>query len=334
MNSLVRRLKLYRIATVLSIPFQYWKSSKDIAVHFNVTTGGGRFKVYLDMLLCLIRYGASDENYLSFEFYGKSHVYRDSFVTWRRNLKIMDKSPKSVVNLFLDKVQFNKKFAKYVKRAWLNCKQSDAEQIVDFIEKYESVIVKPTDSACGVGIRKVCKKDLGNISVENLAGQNYIIEETIRNCEEIARLNPPSLNTLRIVTATDNEGKVVVLNVVLRMGVGNNITDNAHTGGIACCVNPETGQLSECGRTFKDDIYEIHPTTHIKFAECRVPNIDGCVAFVRDLAEEVPEARLVGWDIVLTRNGMEVLEANIPPGEDLTELDLKGKWHKLCELIN
>ena len=335
MNSVIKQLKLYRIATILSIFPLYWKSSKEIVEHYKDKDNKNvsRCKVYVDMLICLLRYGASDENYLSFEFYGKNHKYRDSFITWRRNIKIMRRTPKSIVDLFLDKVMFNTKFSKYIKRDWLDCKNSDVKQVMDFIDKHEHVIIKPKDSACGVGIRKVSKNDLSIENIEKLAGQNYIIEEIIYNCDGIARLNPSSLNTLRMVTATGNEGNVAGLSGGLRMGVGKNITDNAHTGGIACCVNSQTGYLSKYGRTFKDEIFNSHPTSHIIFEECKIP-IDGCITFVHNLAREVPKARLVGWDIALTRNGLEVLEANIPPGEDLTELDLKGKWHILCELLN
>ena len=86
MNSIVKKMKLYRISTVLSILPKYWKSSKEIAQHVGATS---RISLYVDLLTCLVKYGASDENYLQFRFYGQSDKYRDSFITWRRNMKIM-----------------------------------------------------------------------------------------------------------------------------------------------------------------------------------------------------------------------------------------------------
>ena len=53
---------------------------------------------------------------------------------------------------------------------------------------------------------------------------------------------------------------------------------------------------------------------------------------VLDLALEVPEARFVGWDVVLTEKGFDILEGNIPPGEELTELDMKGKYHQVMAM--
>lgn len=335
MNKIVSRLKLYRVATVVLIFPSYWKSSRDIVRHLGKAEAScvSRAGIYLDMLGCLLRYGASDENYLQFRFYGKDHHYRDSFITWRRNMRIMRETPSEVIGLFLDKVRFNKRFSKYIRRGWLDCLEADASEIRDFISRYPSVIIKPVDSACGVGIRKIYKEQYGCLDIAGLVGRKFIIEETIENRDDIARFNPSSLNTLRIVTVTDSKGNVHILTVVLRMGVGNSITDNAHTGGIACCIDSVTGRLQEYGRTFKDDKFYIHPTTGLKFAACCIPDIKECMAFVESMASEEPFARLVGWDVALTKNGMEVLEANIPPGEDLTELDLKGKWHILCGLV-
>lgn len=334
MNGLIRKLKLYRISTMLSIFPNYWKSSKEIACHFGAEGIVPRLRIYFDMLLCMFRYGASDENYLSFEFYMKKHAYRDRFITWRRNMRIMKKTPQEIISLFLDKIQFNNRFAKYVGRSWLDCSKADSEAIMAFIKQYQSVILKPTDSACGVGIRKISCEQLGDLKLSDIAGHSYILEEAIENCADIAKLNPSSLNTLRVVTATDDKGLPHIITIVLRMGVGDNITDNAHQGGIACCVNSLTGALSVVGRTFKDEKYYSHPTTHFEFKNCIIPNIENVKRFVIELASEEPSARLVGWDIVLTKSGIEVLEANIPPGEDLTELDLNGKWFYIKELIS
>ena len=329
MNSFVEKNKLYRIATVLSILPKYWKSSKKIAEHVNATS---RFSLYIDILTCLVKYGASDENYLQFRFYGNSDEYRDSFITWRRNMKIMKYTPQSVIDLFLDKAKFNHRFAKYIKRGWLNCNNANKDQILGFIRKYSSVIVKPMDSACGTGICRWTYSNINDVDVEKIVGKNYIIEETIENCPEIKILNPSSLNTLRIVTFTDKHSNVHILNIILRVGRSNAITDNAHAGGIACAVDIQTGRLKGLARTFKDEVFESHPNSGIQFSGYQIPRIKDCITFVTQLASEVPSARLVGWDVVITPTHLEVLEANIPPGEDLTELDLCGKYRKILAL--
>ncbi len=284
------------------------------------------------MLSCLIKYGASDENYLQFRFYGKDHTYRNSFITWRRSISIMNYTPRKTIDLFLDKARFNQRFAKYIHRGWLDCNHATEQQILDFVKLYPTVIIKPMDSACGVGIVKTSYNHLiSEYRVKLYAGKNFIIEETLENHPDIKQFNPSSLNTLRMVTFTDKENKVCLMNVVLRVGKGNSIMDNAHAGGIACCVDFTTGRLIGPARTFKDEVYEVHPTSGMKFDGCQIPNFNACVDFVKQLASEEKTARLVGWDIVVTPDYLEVLEANIPPGEDLTELNLKGKYLEIIK---
>ena len=50
------------------------------------------------------------------------------------------------------------------------------------------------------------------------------------------------------------------------------------------------------------------------------------------LALEEPKARFVGWDVVMTDHGFDILEGNIPPAEELTELNLKGKYHQVMDM--
>lgn len=324
-----KALKLYRIVTVLSILPRYWVSSNRIAKHVNAKS---RWAIYFDLLYCLFKYGASDENYLQFRFYRQPHTYRNSFITWRRNMAIMKYTPKDVIALFLDKARFNIRFQQYVKRGWLDCKTASKMEILNFVEKYPAVIVKPIESACGVGICKWVSQTVDDEKIDKIVGANYIIEEAIENCSELKALNPSSLNTLRMVTFVDKKANVHIINVVLRVGQGNSIMDNAHAGGIACVVNSRTGRLGGEARTFKDEIFEYHPTTNVRFLDFQIPRFDECVNFVMRLASEIPAARLVGWDVVITPTGLEVLEANIPPGEDLTELDLHGKYQKVIKL--
>lgn len=151
MNQLVKKLRLYRIITVCKIPLQYFKKSKKIAQEYNLST----LRIFWDMMRGLIKFGASDENYEQYHFWEHGDDYKNSFITWRRNMAIMYRfcSPESK-ELFLNKVEWNKRFAKYVKRDWIYCKDSSLETIKKFLQSHSDIIVKRIDGACGVGIDK------------------------------------------------------------------------------------------------------------------------------------------------------------------------------------
>ena len=87
MNALIKKLRLYRVWTVCKIIPQYYKKSKKIAREHNLST----LPIYWDMMRSLFKFGASDENYEQYHFWEHDDKYKDSFITWRRNMAIMYK---------------------------------------------------------------------------------------------------------------------------------------------------------------------------------------------------------------------------------------------------
>lgn len=116
------------------------------------------------------------------------------------------------------------------------------------------------------------------------------------------------------------------------MGNGKSHTDNIVTGGIACYVGSETGVVVTDGLNVEGKFFSEHPFSKIRFKGFQIPRWDEAKKLVLDLAMEVPEARFVGWDVVLTENGFDILEGNIPPGEELTELNMEGKYQKVMAM--
>ena len=202
MNKLVTRLRLYRIITICKIPAQYFKKSQKIAHEYNLSA----LIIFWDMVRSLIKFGASDENYEQFHFWEHDDAYKNSFITWRRNMAIMYKfCSQEAKDLFLNKVTWNNRFAKYVKRDWIYCKEASIETIKRFLQTHKDVIVKRIDGACGVGIDKYTSSDIlrNTDLLTRLGGANIILEELAVNTDSIRKFSPTSLNTFRFVTCID-----------------------------------------------------------------------------------------------------------------------------------
>lgn len=331
MNALIKKLRLYRVWTVCKIIPQYYKKSKKIAREYNLST----LPIYWDMMRSLFKFGASDENYEQYHFWEHDDKYKDSFITWRRNMAIMYKfNTPEAKELFLDKVKWNKRFAKYVKRDWLYCKESTIETITDFLHKHEDVVLKRIDGACGVGIDKYKAQDI--LSNKKLINQieesNVILEEVAVNAAPIRQFSPSSLNTFRFVTCIDHSGVPHIIATAFRMGNGKSHTDNFMTGGIACFVDPETGVIVTDGVNLEGKTFKAHPVSGIVYKGFQVPHWAEARNLALSLALEEPKARFVGWDVVMTDHGFDILEGNIPPAEELTELNLKGKYHQVMAM--
>jgi len=326
-------LRLYRVVTVLKLVPRFWRKSRQIARK----TDYSMLSLFTDMLRCLVKYGASEENYEQYRYYEIDDKRRSQFVTWRRNMKLMYLfNTMEAKALFLDKVRWNRTFARFVKRDWICTREASDAETRNFLQKYENVVVKTFDGACGKGVRKLSSALLLSDEKElsRLSKGDFLIEEVMENIPEIRRFSPTSLNTLRLVTCKSAKtGKGRILIAVLRVGNGVNFMDNIHSDGIASCVDLGTGVVCSDGYNKAGRYTDVHPVSGVKFKGTQIPQWDEVVRLTKELMDVVPSARLVGWDIALTTKGIDVLEGNIPPGEDLTELDLKGRYHEIMEML-
>jgi hypothetical protein len=246
-----------------------------------------------------------------------------------------------VYKLFLDKAAFNHRFAKYIKRHFMTTLDHNWTDITEFLKNNSKVIAKPlTDfgghgvfllNNCGSGIYP--PPQLNNVEqLHNLYDNqcSYILEETICNCDKLSILAPASLNTLRFVTVINKEKKLHIIAALLRMGNGTAITDNYHDGGMACAIDLETGRLKGKAYGMNCVSYDVHPYSKIKFDGYEIPQFEDCVNLIKEIAFVEPEARYVGWDLAITPNGIELLEGNIPPGEDITQIATGcGMWYQM-----
>lgn len=334
--NLIKRLKLYRIKTVLRYVARSWKNSKFV---IEQSPESKRIPVYFDLISSFIKLGADFNDYCTFSFWDKTKEEKDSFITVRRNdqLRFTMSSPR-VYQLFLDKGLFNKRFSKWVKRGFISTNEAAWSEIADFVEKYDAIIAKPLTDYGGHGVVKIVKsspdyaKKLNEIQESITSSRGYIIEEVIENTENIKRLAPASLNTIRLVTVIDNKNELHVIASLLRMGNGKANTDNYHDGGMACEIDLESCQLKGVAKGMNCVVHEKHPYSEIVFDGYPVPEVKQCMEIVKEVAFTEPEARYVGWDFAVTPNGVELLEGNIPPGEDITQLNVrKGYWHQMLK---
>ncbi len=325
-----------KIKTVLKYSISSWKNSTYV-VEQKPTTN--RFLAWVDLIYWFVRYGHDFNDYCTFEFWEKTPEERKSYISLRRNdvLRFAFSTPR-VHKLFLDKAVFNKHFKEFVSRGWITTEGHTFEELCQFTEKYSSVIAKPLDDFGGHGVFKIAiDKDNYQDNLERLKdfvnkGIRYIVEETIENAEYIKRLAPGSLNTLRIVTVIDKHKKLHIIAALLRMGNGKAITDNYHDGGMACPIDVETGKLKSTAYGMNNFSCDVHPYSGISFEGHEINDFKICCEMVRKIAFIEPEARYVGWDFAITPNGIELLEGNIPPGEDITQIATGcGMWYKMLE---
>lgn len=146
----------------------------------------------------------------------------------------------------------------------------------------------------------------------NLGGQNdpCLIECFIQQHPEIMRLNPSSVNTIRVYTLTKKDDTPHILSASIRVGGKNADADNYHAGGCGDPIDIETGIVYMPGTDIKGNHHIFHPSTGVKMIGFEVLNWDALKQFVYKAMEVIPEARLLAWDVAVLEDGFEMVEGN------------------------
>ena len=259
-----------------------------------------------DALKCRIRYGITPNEYMGFGFYAKSKVERAMFYTERHTHKFEKLLNKEdYADLFWDKQKFNKRFADYISRKWLYVAEATKEEVEEFLVNCNKVIVKPTSLSSGHGIHLY-----NGETYEQLKEADALIEEFVEQVDELATLNPSSVNTIRIYTILDENNVPFILSAALRVGAKGSCVDNFHNGGVGYPIDVEHGIISGAGYDISGKEYLYHPGTDVKAIGFEIPRWDEVKQFIFKACLEIPESRLIAWDVAVTKKGLEMIEGN------------------------
>lgn len=195
----------------------------------------------------------------------------------------------------------------------------------DFLKETRgNFFVKLIDGECGCGIFTMTIADDGAITVngeqalidniESLTrGGTYLVQRTVEQHPEMARLHPQSLNTMRLVTIKNiHSGKISVFPSILRIGTGNSFVDNTSQGGVAVGIDFETGRLKQHGflKPQFGSRVDTHPDSGIRFSEFTIPHLKEAMDQAAFLHSMLPDIHSIGWDIAIGPNGPIFIEGN------------------------
>ncbi len=111
--------------------------------------------IFVDIVYCGFIYGAGYYDYQEFEFYLLNKKERKTYLTRVKNNEIVKTyNNREFFKDFNDKIIFNKKFEKFLKRDYLKINEDSYEDFIKFIKKHQEVIVKPIDGEGGKGVEK------------------------------------------------------------------------------------------------------------------------------------------------------------------------------------
>lgn len=188
------------------------------------------------------------------------------------------------------------------------------EEAASICSNLKEAVIKPTVfGTWGEGV-KLFHTENGfipemNMTVNDLFSRyknSFIIQSKLEQHPDLARLNPTSVNTLRVMTyRRDNE--VIVLYAVIRIGRMGQVVDNETAGGIKADIDLQTGRIK--GPAFGSPTEKNMPQTDsgAVLDGYLIPSFPQVMDFVKDLHFRLPYFKIVGWDISVDKNGNPVM---------------------------
>lgn len=285
--------------------------------------GRSRFGLFFDMVRCGLLYGAGYRDYELCEFYNLTPAQRETYVTRGVNNRIVrllnDPAYKHCLE---DKVEFNRLFAPYIRRGWLDMRSADADEFAAFMAERDVIIAKPLDDSCGRGVEKLNKADFPSVPAlyEHIrAAGAGLVEDYICQHPQVSVIYPHSVNTYRIVTVCRN-GEAHVVYAFIRIGNGGRFVDNINAGGMAAPIDLDTGVIRYPAFDKNSQYYETHPMTGFRIVGHALPFWQQSLEMCRAAALTVPQVGYVGWDIAVTEVGPQLIEGNPFPGHDILQM--------------
>lgn len=200
----------------------------------------------------------------------------------------------------------------------------------DSLKNENDYFIKDVDGECASYVKHIDDYEHLKRLKNDFNKGEFIFQRKIIQCQEMNKINPLAINTLRIVTV-NKDGNPYLFSSVLRIGTqatGN--VDNWAAGGLAVGID-EKGYLKQ--HAFYKPMFgqktDIHPDSNIIFKDFQVPQYELAVKMACEAHKHFYGIRTIGWDITITDKGPYFIEGNDNWAISLMQVcdhGLKQKW--------
>ncbi|MCH5218011.1 MAG: hypothetical protein J1F07_05615 [Muribaculaceae bacterium] len=201
---------------------------------------------------------------------------------------------------------------------WYNTKE-----LADKFHKYDKIILKPSvGSASGIGVdlfvltENGFKNNKGTfLDSDYLSnfGNDFILQEAIKQHPYIAQFNESSVNTFRIVAYRSvKDEEVYIMTSYIRIGNKGAFIDNAHAGGKFIGIHPDTGILNKYVCDQYGQITNTYNEIDFSTSQFKIPSWDKIIDAVKEISKKVLHHRYIAFDMTLDKdNNPKMIEFNI-----------------------
>ncbi|MBF1299852.1 sugar-transfer associated ATP-grasp domain-containing protein [uncultured Parvimonas sp.] len=290
-----------------------------------------KIRVFFDFVVEWKFHGVYLLDYIQYGFYWKTKPERRKYFVHGRLIEMMQRANNPEHRYIFDqKPEFDKKFADFLQRDWIDTKDANLSDFIKFLDGKDTFFAKDPCGMFGLGVKKVSVSEIEDVEkcFEEYKKQNILCEESLNQCKEMSDFNDTSINSIRVVSFVRANGEVEIIGALLRIGRKGKIADNFHHMGIASYVDPKTGIVCTKGLDKNNDWHIFHPDSNTQIVGFQVPIWNEVVDTIKRAAKVVPDMRYIGWDVVITKDyKVELVEGNPGADPDAEQITTKeGRW--------
>ncbi len=292
---------------------QYWiqkiKSYITLKLNEDPVSRRSLLRHMIGILKCSLLYDASIVDYFELRYFEKTHKERKTFFTKNEAHRFIIHMNGAENHLrFQQKNYMYQVLGKFTKREQLFLPTEDYQAFESFFQRHRTALYKAR-GICGDGV-ELWSADNSDIKklFERSLEKPAILDELVVQHPDIARLNPDSVNTVKLFTLMLKE-ECRFIAAELRMGRRGAFVDNIEKGGLAANVEIKTGKVIGTAYDVQTNQYTFHPDTGVKITDYIIPNWEEVLRFCEECARACPLA-YVEWDIAIREKDCVLIEAN------------------------
>lgn len=322
-----------------------WRQLYYVTQHLSKRSGRSHVDIFKDMVQCYQKEGYTWLNYLTFGFDEITDPkQRSTYLSeYRDNTKIIHAcNPKENMDIIEDKAKFNTLYKEFIGREALDLREVDYRSFRSFLDRHPIFFVKTPSDCGGDNIERILTENISNPKElhEKLLKKNQIVvEEAVVQHLKMSEISVNSVNTIRIGTTIDPEGKVAVAYMTLRFNTTDAYFDNASMGGAFTLLSDE-GEITHPGYINypREHSFTLHPATGESILGFQIPMLEEVKKLVCESAMVLPTTRYMGWDVAISPEGPLIIEGNSIPSVELYQArihmdDGLGKADMMQELL-
>lgn len=259
--------------------------------------------------------------------YKKHHGFNPNFITDYQLQPILKKfnpykqvvslQNKAMCDVYFPSIPFPQNYIKCIcGELWGAGQHLTIEESVKYLidQQISEFVIKPSvESGCGKGVRKVKLLDTNDCSgflkdLFSSYGQNFVVQEVLKQHPQMEKLNPSSVNSCRITTLYF--GGVFSYSSILKVGKLGSYVDNWHSSYLVG-MNSD-GSLKSYG--FDNRLNPVTKSDNgVVFQGFVVPCFEKMVAAVKSFHKKYfLNCGIIGWDIIVDSNEeIKVIEINL-----------------------